>query len=218
MTSGRPRGRPRYDDVLTPSEWRVVHAAQHGQTNRAIAAARGVSVDAVKFHLANAIAKLELADKRALRRWFRAPKESALGRRAAGRQARGQREGRMGDSVQLGAIGQVSRSVSDVEASTAWYRDVLGLRHLYSFPGMAFFDLDGTRLFLSEEGEASDESVLYLRVTDIGAAYEELQGRGLAFTHAPHMIHRHEDGTEEWMGFFEDPDGRALAIMEQVRG
>ncbi len=39
----------------------------------------------------------------------------------------------------------------------------------------------------------------------------------MSFTHAPHMIHRHADGTEEWMGFFEDPDGRPLAIMAQVR-
>lgn len=41
--------------------------------------------------------------------------------------------------------------------------------------------------------------------------------RGAEFISAPHMIHRHEDGTEEWMAFFKDPDGRPLAIMAQVR-
>ena len=46
---------------------------------------------------------------------------------------------------------------------------------------------------------------------------DELAGRGVNFTHAPHMIHRHEDGTEEWMAFFEDNDGRPLALMTQVR-
>jgi methylmalonyl-CoA/ethylmalonyl-CoA epimerase len=30
------------------------------------------------------------------------------------------------------------------------------------------------------------------------------------------MIHRHADGTEEWMCFFEDPDGRPLALMSRV--
>jgi len=30
------------------------------------------------------------------------------------------------------------------------------------------------------------------------------------------MIHKHADGTEEWMAFFKDPDGRPLAIMSQV--
>jgi hypothetical protein len=30
------------------------------------------------------------------------------------------------------------------------------------------------------------------------------------------MIHRHESGVEEWMAFFEDVDGKALALMSQV--
>jgi methylmalonyl-CoA/ethylmalonyl-CoA epimerase len=33
------------------------------------------------------------------------------------------------------------------------------------------------------------------------------------FINAPHLIHRRADGTEEWMAFFKDPDGRPLAIM-----
>jgi methylmalonyl-CoA/ethylmalonyl-CoA epimerase len=31
------------------------------------------------------------------------------------------------------------------------------------------------------------------------------------------MIHKHADGTEEWMAFFKDPDGRPLGIMSQVK-
>lgn len=58
-----------------------MHAVQHGMSNRAIAARRGISTDAVKFHVSNAIAKLGLADRRALRRWFREPRASALGRK-----------------------------------------------------------------------------------------------------------------------------------------
>ena len=57
------RGRPRHADLLTPSEWRTVHAVQHGMTNVEIARRRGVSVDAVKFHVANALAKLGLPDR-----------------------------------------------------------------------------------------------------------------------------------------------------------
>jgi len=41
--------------------------------------------------------------------------------------------------------------------------------------------------------------------------------RGVEFTNAPHMIFRDADGTEEWMAFFKDPEGRALALMEQLR-
>jgi predicted enzyme related to lactoylglutathione lyase len=83
---------------------------------------------------------------------------------------------------------------------------------------MAFFDLGGIRLYLSAEGsEPQPESVLYLRVDDIGAAHTELTARGIEFKGAPHMIHRHPDGTEEWMAFFKDPEGRFLALMSQAR-
>ena len=34
---------------------------------------------------------------------------------------------------------------------------------------------------------------------------------------AAHLIHRHEDGTEEWMAFFNDLEGRPLALMARVR-
>ena len=43
-----------------------------------------------------------------------------------------------------------------------------------------------------------------------------LKARGVEFTNAPHMIFRHANGTEEWMAFFKDPEGRPLALMEQV--
>lgn len=39
----------------------------------------------------------------------------------------------------------------------------------------------------------------------------------MRFQGAPHLIHRHEDGTEEWMAFFTDPAGNTLALMSQVR-
>ena len=74
----RPRGRPPHADLLTPAEWRTVHAVQHGMTNAEIARRRGVSVNAVKFHMANALAKLNLRNRRELRAWFRAPNDSAL--------------------------------------------------------------------------------------------------------------------------------------------
>jgi hypothetical protein len=31
------------------------------------------------------------------------------------------------------------------------------------------------------------------------------------------MIHKHADGTEEWVAFFKDNEDRPLAIMAQVR-
>jgi len=204
----RPRGRPPHADVLTPSEWRTVHAVQHGMSNSEIARRRGISVNAVKFHVANALSKLGLGDRKALRAWFRAPRGTALADKG---------KNQMSDSLNPGSIGQIARSVSNTAASEAWYRDVLGLKHLYTFGTLAFFDCGGTRLMLSQEGGAKPESILYLRVSDIAASHDALKQRGVKFTHAPHMIHRHADGTEEWMTFFEDPDGRPLALMSQVK-
>jgi len=120
-------------------------------------------------------------------------------------------------ALQLGPIGQISRSVRDIKQAESWYRDVLGLPHLYTFGTLAFFDCGGTRLFLSQSDKPSTESCLYWRVPDITAAYEGLQARGIIFISAPHMIHKHADGTEEWMAFFNDAESRPLAIMSQVK-
>jgi DNA-binding CsgD family transcriptional regulator/catechol 2,3-dioxygenase-like lactoylglutathione lyase family enzyme len=214
MSSRPRRGRPPHADVLTPAEWRIVHAVRHGMTNGEIARRRGISLDAVKFHVANAIAKLGLENRRALRRWRGIPNDSALHRRTTGQETPMSKP-----NLALGPIGQISRTVKDIEQAEAWYGGVLGLPHLYTFGKLAFFDCGGTRLFLTEEGDGpSRESILYLRVENIAAAHADLEARGVEFVAAPHMIHRHADGTEEWMAFFNDPDGRPLAIMSQVKG
>src|ERR1700722_19918167 len=208
MSSSSRRGRPAHDDVLTPAEWRGGHAVKHGMTSREIAARRGISVDAVKFHVANALAKLGLANRKALRRWHEVPKQSSL---------KQQQETTMNSTTTLGPIGQIARSVRNIAEAQAWYGSALGIPHLYSFGKLAFFDCGGVRLMLTEEAQApAAESILYLRVADISAAHEQLRARGVQFISAPHMIHKHADGTEEWMAFFKDPEGRTLAIMSQA--
>jgi len=124
----------------------------------------------------------------------------------------------MADIVALGTIGQVARPVADIVAAQAWFRDVLGLPHLYTYGNLAFFDCGGTRLMLSADAGDGGASILYFRVDDIVAAYERLDARGAKFVAPPRMIHRHDDGTEEWMAFFNDNEGRPLAIMAQVEG
>ncbi len=79
-------------------------------------------------------------------------------------------------------------------------------------------DCGGTRrLYLTAQERPAPESILYLRVADIRSACEELRSRGVQFSQAPHMIHRHPDGTEEWLAHFNDPEGRPLAIMSAVK-
>ncbi|MBA2919569.1 LuxR C-terminal-related transcriptional regulator [Sphingomonas sp. CGMCC 1.13658] len=194
--------------MLTPAEWRVMELVRHGLTNRAIAARMGTSADAVKFHVANILVKLGLPSRMELRHWTGIRRGAALGRQSHDPEK----------EVRMGPIGQISRQVRDIAAARRWYGEVLGLPHLYSFGDLAFFDCGGVRLFLSQSEQAGDgESILYFRVDDIRQSHAVLAGAGAEFLNAPHMVHRHEDGTEEWMAFFKDNEGRPLALMAQVR-
>jgi len=201
------RGRPPHADQLTPAEWRVVEAVRHGLSNPEIAARRGISLDAVKFHVANILQKLNLDSRAELRRWTGVSRQSALSK-----------EVQVDEVLKLEPLGQIARRVKNIQEARRWYGEVLGLPHLYSFGDLAFFDCGGTRLFLSQDAsEQQSESILYFRVPDIRAAHAGLAARGVEFINAPHMIHRHDDGTEEWMAFFKDNDGRPLGIMSQSK-
>jgi DNA-binding CsgD family transcriptional regulator/catechol 2,3-dioxygenase-like lactoylglutathione lyase family enzyme len=208
MPTKRPRGRPPHDDALTPAEWRVVEMVRHGMTNRVIADKLEVSLDAVKFHVANALAKLGFDSRTQIRQWDGVSRGSALHAQ----------ETTMETTLSMGPIGQIARGVKDIKAARAWYENTLGLPHLYTFGNLSFFDCGGVRLMLGAgETEAPGDSILYFRVPDVRGAHATLTARGVSFTNAPHMIHKHEDGTEEWMAFFQDNEGRTLAIMSQVK-
>ena len=117
----------------------------------------------------------------------------------------------------LGPIGQVLVPVRDAERAAAFYRDQLGMRFLFAFPHMAFFDADGVRLYLSEP-ESPDfrgKATIYFRVPDIGAAVATLEARGVVFGHAPHVTHR-DPAYELWMAFTTDPDGNNIGLMCEV--
>lgn len=119
----------------------------------------------------------------------------------------------------LGTIGQIHVSVTDVDSSVAFYRDVLGIPFLFRVPGqpMAFFDCDGVRLYLGAPESESFRSkvVLYFTVDDVDVAYEALGERGVEFLDAPHVVARMDD-VELRMAFFLDPDGNHLALMAEV--
>jgi methylmalonyl-CoA/ethylmalonyl-CoA epimerase len=118
----------------------------------------------------------------------------------------------------LGQIGQIAVTVSDVERAVAFYRDVLGMRFLFQFPNLAFFDCGGVRLMLTlPEGTAvGGNSVIYYKVDEIERAADLLASRGVTFEAKPHLIAKMPDH-ELWMAFFRDPDGNLLALMCEVR-
>ena len=112
---------------------------------------------------------------------------------------------------------QVALRVEDLDRAVAFYRDVIGLTLIARFdpPGLAFFDLGGTRLLL-EAGAPS--SLLYLGVDDVTAATSRLRSAGVAIESEPHVIHVDEagqfgpPGEAEEMSFFRDSENNLVGL------
>lgn len=115
----------------------------------------------------------------------------------------------------LNQISQIARRVESLDRARAFWRDTLGIPELYAFPGLAFFSLGPTRLMLRETGSRDEADILYLATDNILTAAQNLGSKGIAFVQVPHLIHRHPDGTEEWMAFFPDDEGRTLGLHMQ---
>ena len=123
------------------------------------------------------------------------------------------------DFAGLSQIGQIAINVQDVERATAFYRDTLGMRFLFAFPGLAFFDCGGVRLMLSRAEDPKLDhpaSILYYRVADIEAAHQALAARGVRFEREPHLVARMPDH-ELWLAEFNDSEDNILALMAEKR-
>lgn len=121
----RERGRPRYPDILTPVEWAIVLLVHEGLSNGEIAQVRNCRVDTVKYHVANILAKLELDDRDALKRWRGPDDETESLRMARGREgSRSMSSSTVGRAVITGVAPMFL--VDDVARTAEWYRDRLG--------------------------------------------------------------------------------------------
>jgi methylmalonyl-CoA/ethylmalonyl-CoA epimerase len=115
-------------------------------------------------------------------------------------------------------IGQISIIVKDVERATGFYRDVLGLKLLFTVPTMAFFDCGGVRLMLGTASSAEYDhpsSILYFRVPDINAGHQRLVERGAEIVAAPRLIAPMPDH-DLWMTAFKDTEGNIHQLMSEV--
>lgn len=119
----------------------------------------------------------------------------------------------------LGPVAQIHITVTDLDASVAYYRDVLGIPLLFVVPGqpMAFFASGDVRLYLgiAESPDFASKVVLYFTVDDIAAEHTRLLDAGVEFIDDPHVISQDENGAL-WMAFFRDPDGHNLSIMQTI--
>ena len=123
-------------------------------------------------------------------------------------------------SFALNDVGQIGLTVSDLEKAVTFYRDALGMKHLFNAPpAMAFFAAGNVRLMLScpeKPGSERFGCALYFKVADIHAARDALVARGIPFEAEPHCLARMPDH-ELWMAFFRDPDRNLLALMCEIR-
>ena len=123
--------------------------------------------------------------------------------------------------IALTQIGQISVTIHDLARAVAFYRDTLGMKHLFSAGTMAFFDCGGVRLMLAlpEKPEFDHpSSILYFKVDAIEAAAETLAARGVTFEARPHLVAQLPTH-DLWLGFFRDSEDNLLALMcEKPRG
>jgi methylmalonyl-CoA/ethylmalonyl-CoA epimerase len=121
-------------------------------------------------------------------------------------------------SIGLDTIGQIAVPIEDVERAVAFYRDALGMQHLFTIPNSAFFQCGAVRLMLArpERAEfAHPSSIIYFKVPDLDAAYREFGARGVRFEDAPHLIATMPDH-DLWMCFFRDSEGNYMGLMSEV--
>jgi methylmalonyl-CoA/ethylmalonyl-CoA epimerase len=112
-------------------------------------------------------------------------------------------------------LAQVAVTVADVERAKAFYRDVLGLPHLFDAPpGLSFFQCGETRLMLSRpEGAGADgNSILYYGVEDVSAAYKAMRDKGAAFEEAPRVVAEVE-GKPIHLAMCRDSEGNLLGLI-----
>ena len=123
-------------------------------------------------------------------------------------------------SPTLSEIGQIAIVVSDVAKATTFYRDVLGLKFLFSAgPNLAFLAAGSVRLMLTlpaGAGEAGKNSILYFKVADLAATHAAVVERGAKNERGPTLTAKLPDH-ELWIAFVRDPDGNLVGLMSEVR-
>ena len=114
-------------------------------------------------------------------------------------------------------IAQIAVVVRDLERAKAFYRDRLGLSHLFDAPpGMSFFQCGDTRLMLAPpEGiENPGTPIVYYQVDDIAEAHRSLAADGVAFDSAPHVVAKLGD-KDLWLALCRDSEGNMVGLMSE---
>ena len=124
-------------------------------------------------------------------------------------------------TVALDRIKQIAIPVNSVEQAKSFYRDTLGMRHLFDAPpALSFFDCGGVRLMLAgpeAQGKDGDQQhpVLYYDVSDIKGTHERIKSSGAKTLEEPHIIAR-MNGREIWIAAISDGQGNTVSLISDV--
>src|SRR6476659_8165464 len=127
----------------------------------------------------------------------------------------------MAESVSLSRIRQIAIPVKEIGEATRFYRDVLGMKHLFDAPpALSFFNCGGVRLMLSgpeAQGKDGNEQhpVLFYDVADIKATHARIKAAGAVSIEEPRVIAR-MNGQEVWIGAVNDGQGNHVGLISEV--
>jgi methylmalonyl-CoA/ethylmalonyl-CoA epimerase len=123
------------------------------------------------------------------------------------------------DQPKIHGIAQIAINVHDTNRAVAFYRDVLGLKLLFTAGQLAFFDCGGVRLMLGPPSSPEFDhpsSILYLKVDNIQAAYSRLLELKVKTEGTPNLVAKMPDH-DLWLAAFRDSEGNMMAYMSEVR-
>ena len=121
--------------------------------------------------------------------------------------------------IQLQKLDYIIIFVSDMQRSTEFYRDLLGLPLKFSSPGWTEFASGSTCIALhpardaaqssSQDQSPAGQAQLGFQVDDINTVYASLQSQGVRFSMAPKQ--QPEGGT---VAVLHDPDGLGITLRK----
>jgi methylmalonyl-CoA/ethylmalonyl-CoA epimerase len=119
-------------------------------------------------------------------------------------------------------------AATDLESPHQHHREGRRARHgilprcpvalLFTVPGMAFFDCGGVRLMLGTPSSPEYDhpsSILYFRVPDIQAGYQQLVQNSVEIVAPPRLI-APMPAYDLWMTAFRDSEGNIHQLMSEV--
>lgn len=113
----------------------------------------------------------------------------------------------------LARVSVITLGVRDIVASIDFYRDTLGLPLQSVTAELAFFDVGGVTIMLSQPlskhtGLGAGATEIVFGVEHVKQTYELLRARKVAFVNEPRPV-----TGPMWAATFKDPDGHLLSLF-----